>query len=490
MLSKIKEIGIKHEKIVILIFIAIAVVTFSFNVQLTATDELWNFSNIYKMANGYTIYKDLNVIITPLFFYIGEIIFEIFGRNYLVFRIYNVVIFSTFYFLIYKVFQTLEIKTERNIFYLIIIYSITYYIIMTGANYNILALNFCLIGILLILKQKPSWLQGIIIFLVFMTKQNIGIYYAIGYIIYQWIQHKKIKETIKKSIPSGLIAMGLLGVYLIYLWTNQNLYNFINYAFLGIAEFGTKNLGYDRAIYTLVLVILAYPVIIWMLKSKQFTIPTDVKQRSYVLISFAIPSLLTAYPLINEYHVDFAIILSVITFIYVIEKSFLEELTSQKLVQNIIRAIIATCIVGIILLCFYENIPYCIAMQDYDYYDMYYGVVVKKEVKEDINQMIEYIIQNESKGKKVIILSYYSNLYMNPLNRNNGKMDLPFHGNLGKEGEDGLIREIDSLQNTNLLILKEKDTVFQESEKARQHIIDTYEPIGEIGLFRIYKVGY
>lgn len=490
MLKTIKEIWVKHEKIIVLLFIVIAVTTFSFNIKLNASDELWNFSNMYKMANGYTIYKDLNVIITPLIFYIGEILFRIFGSNYLVSRIFNVFIFTAFYFLIYEIFRTLKIKKYRSVFYLILIYSITYYIIMTSANYNILALDFWLIGILLILKQKPNWLQGIIIFLIFMTKQNIGVYYAIGYMACQFIQCKNIKEAFKYILSAGMITIGLIGIYLTYLWTNQNLYHFINYAFLGIAEFGTKNLSYNNAIYTLLIVILAYPFSIWILKSKRLEIPIIVKKQSYILISFAIPSLLIAYPLINQYHVDFAIIISIMAFIYVIEKSFLEELTSNKIIKNIIKTINTICIIGIILLCCYENIAYYIEMKAYDYYDVYYGSIVDKEMKKDIDQIVNYITQNENEGKRVIILSYYADLYMNVLGKNNGKMDLPFYGNLGKEGENGLIKEIDELQNTNLLILKEEDTVFQESKKVREHIMNTYEQIGEIGKFYIYKVGY
>ena len=106
-------------------------------------------------------------------------------------------------------------------------------------------------------------------------------------------------------------------------------------------------------------------------------------------------------------------------------------------------------------------------------------------MKDDINEIIKYINSQEN---QTIILSYYSNLYMNVLNRNNGKMDLPFYGNLGKKGEDGLINEIDNLTNTNLLILKEEDTLFQESAKVREHIIEKYEQIGEIGRYKIYKI--
>lgn len=489
MKRKIKALLVKYEKVTVLLFIIISVMTFSFNIKLDVSDELWNFSNMYKMKNGYTIYKDLNVIITPFIFYIGKIIFEIFGSNYLVSRITNVIIFSIFYFLIYEIYRTLGIKKQKSILYLILIYSITYYIIMTGMNYNILALDFCFMGILLILKQKANWLQGIIIFSIFMTKQNIGVYYAIGYTIFQLTQSANIKEALKRILQVGGMSIGLVGIYLVYLWINQNLYHFINYAFLGIGEFGSKNLGYNEAIYTLIFIILLYPIILWMLKSKKLKIDKKIRKQAYMLISFGGPLLLTAYPLINQYHVDFAIILSIITLIYIFEKSFLEELTEHKIIENIIKIIIMIFITGIILLCCYENIPYCIEIKN-NHYPMYYGAIIDEKMKKNIDTVIKYMEGMEKEGKNTIILSYYANLYMNITGRNNGKMDLPFYGNLGKEGEDGLIQEIDKLKNTNLLILKEEDTVFQESKKVREHIINTYERIGEIEQFLIYKVGY
>ena len=490
MLSKIKKTGKKYENIIVLLFITIAVTIFSYNIDLKVEDELWNFSNIYKMMNGYEIYKDLNVIITPLFFYIGKIIFGILGSNYFVARTYNTIICIMFFYLIYKIFRTLGLKRYRSIFYLIAIYIASFYYIIVGLNYNSLAIDFWLIGLLLILKQKTNWMQGIVIFLIFMTKQNMGIYYTIGYIIYQFIQYKNIRKTIKAILPSGLIAIGLFGIYCICLCANQNLYNFINYTFLGIAEFGTKNLAYDGSIYILITIVLIYPIIIWMLKSKDFSIDSAVKEKGYTLISLAAPALLIAYPLMNKYHVILAIIPSVITFIYIFEKNFLEEVTSNKIITNIIKTIIVIYTIGIIVLCCYTNISYYIHMKNYDYYEVYYGAVVTEEMRQEIDEIVNYITENENEGKKVIVLSYYADLYMNILGKNNGKMDLPFYGNLGKEGEDGLIREIDELKNTNLLILKEEDTVFQESEKVREHIMNTYEQIGEIGRFFIYKVGY
>ena len=49
------------------------VFAFIYLILVVSNDELWNFQNIYKMINGYTIYNDSNVIITPIFFYLNHV---------------------------------------------------------------------------------------------------------------------------------------------------------------------------------------------------------------------------------------------------------------------------------------------------------------------------------------------------------------------------------------------------------------------------------
>lgn len=421
----------KKENLIVLFFIIIAVTAVSFNYKLEVSDDLWNFSNMYKMSQGYTIYKDLNVIITPLTFYIGELVFRILGANFLTNKILNTCIFIIFYFLIYKIFKKLKLSKLKSGFYTMVLYCLMFYIIMTGTNYNIVALIFCLIGILLMLENKPYWLQGIIIFLVFMSKQNIGIYYMFGYEIAKIVQLNldyknhmiNIKFIIKQMLIPISIFIGLFAVYLIYLYTQANLYNFINYAFLGIKEFESKNFRYNNSIYELILTLIGYMVIVFLFKYRNFNIKDEVRKNTYLLISFAVPLLLIAYPLINQHHVDMAILFSMITIIYVLEKLFLEELTDSKIMNNIFKFMIIVFLIGISFFSIIQNIQYVKNLKEYDYYDVYYGALIDDNIKNDINEIVEYINSQEN---QTIILSYYSNLYMNILNRNNGKMDLPF----------------------------------------------------------------
>lgn len=492
MQNKIEKNIIKNKRMIVILFIIISVSTFAFNVEVGSNDELWNFSNIYKMTNGETIYKDCNVIITPLFFYLEVLIFKIFGSNYLVFRISNVFIFTMFYILIYNILSKLEVVPTRKFLYLISIIALTYGMITSGANYNILAINFALLGVLLILKEKNNLWQGLIIFLTFMTKQNIGIYYAIGYIIYTFIdiENKNFLKAIKKMLPSFLITIILLGMYIIYLFLNHNLYSFINYAFLGISEFGSKNFGLDRGfVFYYIIVILIDCIILWMISSKLFKISRKIKNTTIILASFSIPMLLVAYPLINSYHINLAIILSIIIIIYFFEKNFLEELLNNSKMKKITIGVNIVCVIGICLMFLLKNINY-LQIVGKNPYDIYYGGIIREETQNSIEEMLTYIKQCENDGKEVKVISYKSNLYMNLLKRNNGDMDLPFYGNLGREGEDGLIEKIKKLKDTNLLISKEEDEKYQESKKVRTYIINNYELIGEIDEFLIYRVGY
>ena len=125
-----------------------------FNLKFNNNDELWNFSNIYKMANGYTIYKDLNVIDTPLFFWLGELLFNFMGDNYLTYRIYNLIIIFLLYYLIYLIFKTLKISKLKSIVYMLIIFLVTSKIAGIGANYNSLAIVFYLLRNLAKFKNK------------------------------------------------------------------------------------------------------------------------------------------------------------------------------------------------------------------------------------------------------------------------------------------------------------------------------------------------
>ena len=105
-----------------------------------------------------------------------------------------------------------------------------------------------------------------------------------------------------------------------------------------------------------------------------------------------------------------------------------------------------------------------------------------------MQEVCEYIVENNNKGIDVKILSHRAMWYLVQLHQFNGELDLPFHGNLGKDGEDGLIETIKNLKNTKVLILKEGETRAQESEKVEDFIKQNYEKVEEISMFDVYYI--
>ena len=178
-MNKIQNIIKKHDYIFIAIVILIVVSGLAVNVHNGPYDSFWNFANIYKMYEGEQIYTDINIIVTPLFFYIGEIFMYIFGSNYISYQIYNIITTIILFILIYHLLRRLKIQKLTAMTYVIVslIALMPFYI--SATNYNVLAILFSLLGILNLIKKesnaKTAIFQGMIAFLVFMSKQNIGI---------------------------------------------------------------------------------------------------------------------------------------------------------------------------------------------------------------------------------------------------------------------------------------------------------------------------
>ena len=158
----------KHNNIFVVMLIFVSIFGITLHVRLESFDELWNFQNIYKMYNGFQIYKDANVIITPLFFWIGELIFKILGANFLSFRIYNMLIMTFLYFITYLLLKELKISKKTSLIIVLLFITLKrYYIILGQANYNMFALSLFILGIYFYVKNYKynNIIQGIIIFL-------------------------------------------------------------------------------------------------------------------------------------------------------------------------------------------------------------------------------------------------------------------------------------------------------------------------------------
>lgn len=477
---------------IILFFIIILfiIIPYMFLSPLSHIDEVWNFQSIYKMYNSGLIYNDNNVIITPIFFILGNALFHFFDANLLVFRLYNVIIFLIKYIFMFIIFKKLNCKNIHSALYVLLWLTIDSSCISCGANYNQLGLVFCLFGAIWYIthynKKFYHLIQGIIIFLIFFTKQTIGVYYAFGIVLFELLEigfHKKFWINQFTKLSTFLPCL-LISLFIMYL--QGNLIQFINLCFGSLLEFGNSNTLFNTQTLQYIIPIIFITAftfyIIIKLNLPKNTI-TDIK--FFLCLSLGLT--FNILPIINNYHSIMALLLFYILFVYVIDIIIIREIFSDKKQNFILIIVCAFIILGFwikILLLYFNEYN---TLNFFDKSHPFYNAGISEEYLNRINEMSDYIIKKQKNGIKVIITSYEAGTFMTPLNINNREFDLLNYGNLGYNGINNTIKKIANMQNTEFLIFTdEKDCLFQEPKEIRKYIINNLQKTGEFLNYSIY----
>lgn len=377
--------------------------------------------------------------------------------------------------LFYSIYTLLKnLKISRNIIYISLGIVILYFkeLMNVGANYNLLAIAISILGINYIISvQKKNniyyLIQGFITLLIFMTKQNIGIYYFLTLAICEVIIEKnKIKtkfiNLILVSIP---IILGVV-LYCVYLYIDGALYNFIDYTFLGMKDF-KQNLVLETNMYLLSLINII-PIVIMIIKKEK--VDTNLK----ILFIFSIVMLFMIYPIVCVFHCKMALIYSIICFIYIINLKF----TVNKTLQYSL----------IIISLIYFFITTILNLQNWIFNsikvgnDPYFGAVYSESIDKIINNVDNYIIYCD---KKVVIVSPDATFYNIRLNINNGILDIPVKGNVGINGKEKIINEIKNTKDAKFLIMNRR--YYQEYQEVYDYIRNNYKHTDNVGVFQVYE---
>lgn len=484
-------------KIIFFIVIALLSIGHIFTISLEPYDELWNFQNIYKLYCGNEIYSDANIIVTPLFFILGLVFFNIFGASIITFRIYNIFICILFFAILYNIFKTLKVSNHLNLLFIGLTLTQTISVINGGANYNILAFAFVLLGIWTYLKffdkKFFNYLQGFIIFLIFFTKQNIGIYYTLGILIFEFVYRKNLLSYVLDQLKKLLTFILPLLISIIILCINNRFSNFLNYCFGGISEFGITNLIFSASpsiVIFIGIIVALYLFIIFFRNKFDKNVFTNERTKNLHLLGIvAICTSLSIYPIANTAHFLYVFPLYTLLLFYFLDFSILEEILDKKHINNtyILAILIFIFIVLKMFFSFiYEKNSYIRVNDESNPFDK---ISLSQNNYEKMNTMTTYIKEKNKQNVEVIIISYDSALSMVPLNQNNQAFDLVFNGNLGANGENKLIEKIKHSSNTEFLILSNKDDFYwQDSITVRNFIIENLEKKGEILNYSIYTL--
>ena len=445
------------------------------------------------MINGYKIYNDSNVIITPIFFYLGAIFLEVFSAKFVVFRIYNIISVIILFVISYKIMKKLDLSKNLIAVYLSLLFLLMFQSIVAGANYNTLGCIFILLGIYLyITKKSTNFKQGLLIFLVFFTKQNTGIFYALSVIIYELFENKLSKKYILDQLKKFIFFLMPSSLVLLFMHFNGNLEGFINYCFGGLFEFGGSNLVFTAAPFYYALPLSSIGIYIFTILKKDTIFKTFKDNFWYtlkLLFIFALINTFTVYPIFNSSHFIYTFPYHLIFIFYYLDTLILKEIFDEDkyyIYGKIFALTILVLLLGRTLLYFFYDYDliskYRSRNTPFDNLYSYTDTMIKT------NDLKEYILEQEKQGITVLICSHDAAFPMIELKKSNGMYDLLFNGNLGYKGKDKVYSDIDNLKNTEFLVVTNEEDIFvQEPQEIRKYIMDNLELKGQIHNYSIYS---
>lgn len=434
----------KHYQLLELLIIFILTLLFNTFCNDLTIDEIWNYGFSYNIATGLIPYKDFNMVITPLYPFLGAIILSIFNNSFLVYQCFNALMCTALFYYIKKF--------TPKAYYLV--YAL--FLVFACPNYSVLCLLFVYILMDMEEQHKNDYLIGIVLGLLFLTKQNIGIFLCIPSLF-----TKDIKKIFHRIV--GFLIPNI--ILLLYLLKNNILNSFIEYCFLGLKSFANSNLYINKRGIIILILITIYLIY-------EYCRTRNLK------ILYIIFFQLFAYPIFDNYHIALPFIAACS---YIINKLSM----SKKILS----------LVFIIFIIFNFATNYRSIQNGTNIFSSSTEVLKYRKIGRTtynyIKELADYI--NDNSDAEVFIidpLSYTIKLVANvPIN----KYDLLNDGNLGLQSSKDIIEEIDaSCQNKHCIFIQNNDNLnvtarAQYDPQMLLYIIEKYKKNESLNRFSIYK---
>lgn len=438
-----KNLKIK-KKLGIFLLIYVVCFIYSFFFSTVYNDEIWNYGFAYNIASGLVPYRDFNLVITPLYSFLAAVFLKLFGNYLISFHLFNSIIFTTIVYIIYD-------KLNYKGFILLPLVFLNCY-----PGYNMLSMLLVLLIINITdkdLKNKDS-IIGLLVGLMFLTKQHIGICFFLPLLYYS---KNKLKGLISFLIPIFCL--------LVYLIINEAFFKFIDYCFLGLLEFGNSN----NILLFLPFEIIVCIVILYKLFKSKF----ENKQLFYVLMYQAV-----TVPIFDDYHFMIGIIPCIYYLLFIC---------------NVERYKIKYFIIISLFFFFFWNFK----IHEFEKINFYYDVNSYLYLRNiptyvHLNEITKYIEEQSNNYDHIYFFS--KNSYYVKLNAKYrlDKFDLINNGNMGYNGIERYIKEIDDYcyDNKCMFILYKYEFFVGSNSQTNFELVnyvkDNYFNVEDIDVFEIY----
>lgn len=497
--EKILEI-IKN--IFIIFFIAIVIIGNMFGTSYTNLDELWNFNFARNIANGLVPYRDFNMIQTPLVAIICSAFLKVFGSELIVMRIIAVILLTTIFFMAYLIIKKL---TNKSVAMLGLMGFLLLFKDILCIDYNYAVLLVALIIIYIELKQqeelflkysfKYNLFIGILSGISILFKQTTGIAIAaacVGYKVFKIRSKEEVLEFVKIAITRLIGIFIPVFCFIIYLIVNNAFTGFMDYAILGVSTFTNKIL-YKNLFGDGIISILAILLPIIMIVMFVLVFLKQTKREVYILFAYSIASSVVVYPISDKIHFCIGGMATFISGIYLLFNWLCtEELFDDwsKITKMALYGIFSFILMFMLLLNVFNSIEkftnQYIKVNKEGELSHFIGIPENTGLKERILEIQNFILQNKEVGKKVYILDAEAALYMIPLDIYNKDYDMFLKGNLGKEGEAGIIDRIKKEEKV-IYLIKQSGLNWQNPDNVRNYVVNNLNFTGAISIFWVFE---
>ena len=283
----------------------------------------------------------------------------------------------------------------------------------------------------------------------------------------------KIKEIVIKTLLTITVMFGIV----LYLIVTNSLKEFVDYAFIGLNTFTNNRFTYFEFLlkgnYAIVLISL---VLICIEIFNLFKAIQLKNEKILIIFIYSLSTLSILYPITDENHILVAFFPTCILGLSLL---FNDITFNEKTVKDFSRCLyLGSFILSIIL------VLNCYKVSNYRKYQHYEYIYIEEELANSMNNIISFM----EKYPNTYVLSKNEILYMIPLDRYNGILDLPNVGNLGGKGEQAIIDYIDKLSGVYILTLPSKvmGSSNQNPKKAAEYIERNFEHEGSIEFFEVY----
>ena len=490
----------------ILLFIFIFIIVFSIIIiePIGDLDEIWNYNTARIISEGLIPYKDVSMITTPLLPMVTAIFLNLISNELIISRILAALLWTGILFTIYKIFMTLLKEENISLIFTAIIGWICRDIYCIDYNVAVLFL-----ALIILYKElhgsKQDLLIGLLAGLAVCTKQSIGVTLAFVVVLYKllFVENKEqFKEYIKTALKRIVGILIPVIVFIIYLLVTGAMSEFINYAVLGISTFSNK-IPYVELLQNdnIEIVVLSILVPIAILIMAIILIVTKVikKENTYIpkiltMFIYSLSIIIVMYPISDSIHFLIGGLIAVVSLLSMVglvirwiygKLKFKRKYLIFKSVSLIIWLLIFVAIsrFGLNNLYNYAKVEKNTEIKHFKY------IEVSEGLKTRINQLDNYIKEQEEQGKKVYILDAEAAVYMIPLNKYNKDYDMFLKGNIGKDGEEGQIDRISKKSENEIYLIRNKNLNlnWQTPKEVLNYIRNNLEKVDEVSIYEVYR---